>query len=360
MRHELIHMIMKRNELACYIRERLKLPPILEPAKQRLCDGCYAQTSCYLYHKLAEDGKGDVINKKDAFLKLVSHLKHIHQRFFQKWDTLLTKEESEMMKFRRELWTMLSGEREKVHRCFAGVIIEPGSTAEDVEGSKINRYQYTFIRPNSSDQLTFAESQIGIGEPIVISDENGHFALANGYVTSLQKHRLRVAVDRRLHNARVRRSGFDARTNQTFAGIMELDPSPTTQSGAEPVIYRIDKDEFSSGMATVRNNLLQIMDNSVFKAADLRSLIIDGREPRFTPSSDNWALPSQTFESEMNVDQKAAVQKVMAAEDYALVLGMPGTGKTTTISQIIKCLVEMNKTILLASYTHSARGTTSC
>lgn len=277
----------------------------------------------------------------------------MHQRFFQKWDGLLTKEESEMMKFRRELWTMLSVEREKVHRCFAAVVIEPGSTAEDYEGSKINRYQYTFIRPNSADQLTFAESQIGIGEPIVISDENGHFALANGYVTSLQKHRLRVAVDRRLHNARVRRSGFDARTNQTFAGIMELDPSSTTQSGAEPILYRIDKDEFSNGMATVRNNLLQIMDNNAFKAADLRSLIIDGREPRFTPPN-NWALPSQTWESEMNIDQKAAMQKVMAAEDYALVLGMPGTGKTTTISQIIRCLVEMGKTILLASYTHSA------
>src|ERR1700744_1875732 len=210
-RHEIIHMIMKRNELACYTRERLKRPPILEPAKQRLCNGCYAQASCYLYHKLAEDGNGDAITKKDDFLKLVSHLKPIHQQFFQKWDTLLTKEESEMMKFRRELWTMLSGEREKVHRCFAGVIIEPDSTAEDFEGSKINRYQYTFIRPNSD--LSFAESQIGVGEPIVISDEKGHFALANGYVTSLQKHSLRVAVDRRLHNARVRRPGFDARTN---------------------------------------------------------------------------------------------------------------------------------------------------
>ena len=62
-RHEIIHMIMKRNELACYIRERLTLPPILESSKQRLCDGCYAQTSCHLYHKLAEDGKGDAIKR---------------------------------------------------------------------------------------------------------------------------------------------------------------------------------------------------------------------------------------------------------------------------------------------------------
>ena len=42
------------------------------------------------------------------------------------------------------------------------------------------------------------------------------------------------------------------------------------------------------------------------------------------------------------------------AQDYALILGMPGTGKTATISFIIKCLVEREKTVLLTSYTHTA------
>ena len=43
----------------------------------------------------------------------------------------------------------------------------------------------------------------------------------------------------------------------------------------EPVLYRLDKDEFSNGMATVRNNLLQIMNSNVFKSTDLRQLIVE-------------------------------------------------------------------------------------
>ena len=33
----------------------------------------------------------------------------------------------------------------------------------------------------------------------------------------------------------------------------------------------------------------------------------------------------------MNVEQIAAVEKIVTAEDYALVLGLPGAGKTATL-----------------------------
>lgn len=42
------------------------------------------------------------------------------------------------------------------------------------------------------------------------------------------------------------------------------------------------------------------------------------------------------------------------AQDYALILGMPGTGKTTTIAKIIQCLVLQKKRVMLTSYTHTA------
>jgi DNA replication ATP-dependent helicase Dna2 len=296
----------------------------------------------------------------EAFTKLVSSLKPIHSEFFKKWDSLITKEESEMMKFRRELWTMLSKEREKVNRCFGNVIIVPGSTAtESGTASKINRFQYTFMKESISPGFSFAESQITVGEPIVVSDERGHFALANGYVTHIHRLQITVAVDRRLHNARIRKSGFCSQTNQAFGGIMELDPKSSAPKSSQeeeqsPILYRIDKDEFSNGMATVRNNMLQIMDDSVFKAADLRALIIEDREPVFKEPSSGWTLPAQAEDSAMNSDQKAAVAKVMQAKDYALVLGMPGTGKTTTIAQIIRSLVAKGKSVLLTSYTHTA------
>ena len=74
-----------------------------------------------------------------------------------------------------------------------------------------------------------------------------------------------MAVDLRLHNARIRQPGFDGVNNQVFASIMDVTPEvarPQQSQGKSkdaPVRYRLDKDEFSNGMATVRNNLVQIM-----------------------------------------------------------------------------------------------------
>ncbi|KAJ1926923.1 DNA replication endonuclease-helicase Dna2, partial [Linderina pennispora] len=48
------------------------------------------------------------------------------------------------------------------------------------------------------------------------------------------------------------------------------------------------------------------------------------------------------------------MRRVLAAEDYALVMGMPGTGKTTTIAALVDVLVSLGKSVLLASYTHVA------
>ncbi|QDS74450.1 hypothetical protein FKW77_006417 [Venturia effusa] len=355
-RQELIHMIIKRNQLACFVRERLKLPEMLPESQQRLCNNCYAQSTCFLYHKLAEGGSSDTIVNKGKYEELVKYLKPADQDFFKKWDHLLTKEETEMKKFTRELWTMLSEQREKLGRCFGSVVIEPGSACELSGASKINRYGYTFTKRFASSGFSFAESQITTGEPIVISDEQGHYALANGYVTQVTKRKIRVAVDRSLHNARTRRAGFHSQNNQDFVGALETNnrPSPTKATQleeVEPVLYRLDKDEFANGMATARNNMLQIMNDTVFKAADLRAAIVNNREPRFRSVVSAVPLPSQ---GDMNPDQKAAVEKVMAAQDYALVLGMPGTGKTTTIAHIIRSLVAKGKSVLLTSYTHTA------
>ena len=46
--------------------------------------------------------------------------------------------------------------------------------------------------------------------------------------------------------------------------------------------------------------------------------------------------------------------QVLAARDYTLIHGMPGTGKTTTIASLVGTLVSQGKTVLLTSYTHSA------
>jgi DNA replication ATP-dependent helicase Dna2 len=355
-RHELRHMIMQRNELACFVRERdAQLPPMLK--KETMCNRCYAKVPCFIYHRLADNGTGETSGMKTKFDEVVKHLTLKHKEFFLKWDDLLTKEEKESLKFRRELWTMLSSDREKLGRCFSNVIIEPGSAYEDKNNPKINRYRYSLVKHDPPNGFSFLDSQIIVGEPIVISDEQGHFALANGYVTHVRKGRITVAVDRRLHNTRIRQPGFDLRDNQVFASIMEVAPEGSNVEESEgkivedPVRYRLDKDEFSNGMATVRNNLIQVMADGPFGSRQIRGLVVDLKAPRFKTQSTSYVLKDR---ENINVDQRRAIQKVMSAQDYALVLGMPGTGKTTTIAHIIRALVSQGKSVLLTSYTHTA------
>lgn len=351
-------MIQQRNELADFIRHNSDLPPMLK--KPPVCNGCYSKKQCFLYHKLVENGNGETSGMGEKFDEFTDHLSSAHQEFFVKWERLLTLEEQEMMKFRRELWSMLSHEREAVGRCFGGLIVEPNSAIEDEEGPKVNRFKYTFVKKHPKANFTFTDSQIGVGEPIVISDEKGHFALANGYVIRLTSKRITVAVDRRLHNSRTQTRGFDAVRNQAFTGIMEIveENGKTTTLHPELMedtnIYRLDKDEFSNGMALVRNNLLSIMDRDNAQAKRLRQLIIDNQPPLFRPVPSSALAAISMSQTNLNVDQKNAIEKVLSADDYALILGMPGTGKTTTIAHIIRALVSKGKSVLLTSYTHTA------
>ncbi|KAJ5448994.1 hypothetical protein N7445_003815 [Penicillium cf. griseofulvum] len=349
-RHELLQMIQVRNHLAGYIRERQQLPPMLKKARQ--CIRCYAKTPCLIYHKLSEDGDGESSALGEDFDAAVGHLNDGDRDFFRKWDELLTKEEGNLVKFRRELWTLLSSEREALGRCFGDVVIDPNSVYEENTGAKINRYNYTFIKRQASPGFSFAESQISVGEPIVISDEKGHFALANGYVVHTSSSHIKVGVDRKLHNARSKTAGFDAVTNQSFRGIMDVgkEEPAALEDLDEQLVYRIDKDEFSNGMAIVRNNLICMMDKDLFQARHLRRLIVEGQAPAFKTTSSSYTSDP----GNLNVDQRQAIDKVMSAKDYALILGMPGTGKTTTIAHIIRALVAQGKSVLLTSYTHTA------
>lgn len=271
----------------------------------------------------------------------------------KQWDKLLSKEESDMTRFRKELWTMTSSEREGKGRCFGNLVVVPESIFVAKEGSRINRFSYVLKKADDALPTSFLDSQIGVGDPIVISDERGHFALALGFVFNIRKDTISVSVDRRLHNALTREEGFDAKYNQVFAGIMRVGNKTRSTKPAiqqTPIRLRLDKDELTSGLALVRNNLIQLLSSR--SSNRTRELIIERSPPVFRV--DTTAYPMDEIKVQLNVDQQAAIEKIMSANDYALILGMPGTGKTTTISHIIRALVSQGKSVLLTSYTHTA------
>lgn len=46
--------------------------------------------------------------------------------------------------------------------------------------------------------------------------------------------------------------------------------------------------------------------------------------------------------------------RALTANEYLLLKGLPGTGKTQTLAALIRLLVLMEKSILITSHTHSA------
>ena len=402
--NEMRQMVQQRNRLAVYIH-RAKFPSGTEqadnvPAPTQAieesglpsmlknpfkCTKCYAQQSCFAYHALIENGSSETAGMMDDGKKSHSQIWHeavghlqltakdkTHaeavKRWLKKWDHLLTFEESDLSKYRKEIWTMSSSEREAVGRCLGNLVISQDLTSTAVNmtssivdgiecsGGKINRFAYMFARSGSSAKASFTEgTQLAMGEPIVVSSEIGQWSLANGYVIGLTKHEITVAVDRKLGRARQRQDDFNIETNQNFKGIMTFGTDTTTSvptSTNTQILYRIDKDEFSNGLALVRNNLVTIMSSHPIHTK-LRNQIIFDAKPSFASSSSMPSLQLSQLDA-MNEDQVAAVTKVLAAQDYALILGMPGTGKTTTIAHMIRALLAEEKTILLTSYTHTA------
>lgn len=399
---EVRQMVQQRNRLAAYLHraknpkscteqaqdvppktqeiEESGLPVLLQnPFK---CGRCYAQQSCFTYHALVEDGSAESAGMKDdnrknhskVWQEAVGHLKTSPtseesqqlNTWFTKWDKLLTFEESELSRFRKELWTMSSSEREAIGRCFGKLVVMHEEAAassasqkgidgiEGGGGGKINRFTYTFERAAGTTGSSFAEgSQLTIGEPVVVSSERGQWALANGYVTYVGKRSITVAVDRRLGDARRRAKDFDELNNQSFSGVMTVGAkkiSPGSQQ--DKILYRLDKDEFSNGLANIRNNLVNLMSNHPMHTK-LRNQVICDASPSFAAASQLPPMPPSQL-GEMNEDQQAAVGKVLSAQDYALILGMPGTGKTTTIAHVIRALLAEGKSILLTSFTHTA------
>ena len=61
-----------------------------------------------------------------------------------------------------------------------------------------------------------------------------------------------------------------------------------------------------------------------------------------------------TPHASLNAEQLHAVRRILTAEDFALVLGMPGTGKTSLVAHAVRLLVSLGRRVLLTAHTHSA------
>lgn len=266
-----------------------------------------------------------------------------------------------MVRFRKELWTMGAQEREERGRCFADMVLDLGGLdpAVPIKSRGIHQYTYRFRRGDEVKAGSLLSGHMSVGDAVSVSVEPHLLALSRGFVLHLTPTHVLLGVDHDLDEAtlreRLRRRSRVHRTSVSTLAAPDFGDAPQ-------IVFRIDKDEMTGGMGRIRENLAHLF----FAGGDTARLrlVVDLAPPVFAEPSSATLLQDvrnsarcQELTSDLNASQQQAIEKVLCAEDYACVLGMPGTGKTTLVACLIKVLVEMGKTVLLSSYTHSAVDT---
>ncbi|AQZ16294.1 DNA2 (YHR164C) [Zygosaccharomyces parabailii] len=373
--HSVKHVIMSRNQMAVRLKYKLSeikrkeefemnLPPLLQNS---LCDNCYAKEPCMVMNNLLENGTAKESGLRNGeYEALTRHLLLNHEKyknFFKKYNDLITKEESSISHMNKQLFLLDSRSKESLSGlCLSNLCVVGVSGNVTAPGELL----YEFKRSSSADRSqSMLHSQLNLNDKILISDERGHFALCQGYVNAISRDSIVVSTKKKLPDCRNIAHRISSATVEQPAG-------DTRRS----MTYRLDKNSIEHGLSLTRFNLLNLFLPPIIEEhvptdahtdeprqlkkseggdARMRAFLVDKVKPTFLDEKLSPLIPYNVSDiSSFNSDQRTAIKKIARARDYALILGMPGSGKTTLIAQVIKMLVAAGKDVLLTSYTHSA------
>ncbi|KAF5294448.1 hypothetical protein FQR65_LT01574 [Abscondita terminalis] len=298
-------LIILRNEVAYFLTRHPKFSDesveweLPDPINHHsACSQCPYNTICCVYLKYHKTELGN--NSLNTLQnEILSHLKPIHIDYFIKWSGLLLLEASE-----------------KKGQCIINVVVKDVTEYGGL-------YEHSFIKVSDATNFNMQSCGIGLGNYLVVSTD-GRPAVAAGFVTFIDAEMIMINLDRNLKQKY---------SNQAF-----------------------HLDAYSSSMSQGFNmtNLSLLLEASE-QASRLRKFIIEKELPTFENKLPKLVATKGTaILRKLNKMQQKAVLKSLSTNDYLLIKGMPGTGKTDTIVSLIELLVELKKSVLITSHTHSA------
>lgn len=186
--------------------------------------------------------------------------------------------------------------------------------------SNLKRYQED-VGLGGSTLLTFGQrsrmqplpiTQLTVGTPVLVSEQEGSQAeQRHGVITQLEKKTIEVALSK----------PFSADEDDTLYSI------------------QLTQDETSIRRCHIALTKARYAQGN--RLSELRSVLLGDQTPRFQKPA---AL--QFFNSRLNESQHEAIRFALSAQDVAIIHGPPGTGKTTTLVELIRQAVQRGDKVL--------------
>ena len=167
----------------------------------------------------------------------------------------------------------------------------------------------TFVKRQSQALLPW--NRFRVGAPVVASDENTLMDVANGVVCARSSSSVEVVFD-------------DWPEGKFFR--LELSADEVTRKRQQTA-------------------MLQALQGRG-RIAQFRELLIHDKEPQFFPIKNLQTIEASLAKSPLNASQREAIIHALGANDLAIIHGPPGTGKTTTVAELIRQAVAKGQRVL--------------
>ena len=167
----------------------------------------------------------------------------------------------------------------------------------------------TFVKRQSQAILPW--NRFRVGAPVVASDEDTLMDVANGVVCARSSSSVEVVFD-------------DWPEGKFFR--LELSADEVTRKRQQTA-------------------MLQALQGRG-RIAQFRELLIHDKEPQFFPIKNLQSIEASLAKSPLNASQREAIIHALGANDLAIIHGPPGTGKTTTVAELIRQAVAKGQRVL--------------
>lgn len=309
---------------------------------------------------------GSILQTHRALLdKFTGRLRDDDLTYFVTWDRLVDLEGNSSTSHAAEAWLVDSLEREKTTlRCMSSLSFESGNDGDGSSVLLIFQRSHLSSQQNPLQNLSFEH-----GCHVVVSTDDTT-ASSQQSLNRPHMHIVRGLFERASENCVTIRASPDDLSR--LRRVIQRSGDP------RGILFRLDRDEVATGLGTLRQNLVNLFSRDSGgqevthnRLSWLRDVVVRLKPPSFDHTKKEAmfdpplncvarSYPGCDFMdlyleyAELNDDQRAAADNVMAAKDYSMIQGLPGTGKTSTIAFLARLLVAHGKRVLITSYTNSA------